>query len=49
MWLFLLEAGAALALFLFILWWTLPRRDKDSADTESPKALTDDRDDDDRS
>lgn len=32
MWLFLLEAGTALALFLFILWWTLPRKEKDSAD-----------------
>lgn len=32
MWLFLLEAGTALALFLFILWWTLPKKEKDSAD-----------------
>lgn len=27
MWLFLLEAGTALALFIFILWWTLPKKD----------------------
>ncbi|MDY0055185.1 MAG: hypothetical protein RBS46_02710 [Methyloversatilis sp.] len=31
MWLFLLEAGTALALLLFILWWTLPKKEKDSA------------------
>ena len=48
MWIFLLEAGTALALFLFILWWTLPRKEKDSADIEPPKALTDDKDDHDR-
>jgi len=48
MWIFLLEAGTALALFLFILWWTLPGKEKDSADTEPPKALTDDKDDHDR-
>ncbi|MBT9515240.1 MAG: hypothetical protein IV112_01015 [Methyloversatilis discipulorum] len=35
MWLFLLEAGTALALFLFILWWTLPKKEKDSADDTS--------------
>ncbi|WP_374341464.1 hypothetical protein [Methyloversatilis sp.] len=32
MWLFLLEAGTALALFLFILWWTLPKREKPPAE-----------------
>lgn len=45
MWIFLLEAGTALALFLFILWWTLPRKEKDSDHSEPPKALTDDKDD----
>ena len=28
MWIFLLEAGVALGLFVFIVWWTLPRTDK---------------------
>lgn len=32
MWLFLLEAGTALALFLFILWWTLPKKEKPPAE-----------------
>jgi hypothetical protein len=27
MWLLLLEAGVALALLLFIVWWTWPRGD----------------------
>ena len=44
MWLFLLESGTALALFLFILWWTRPRRHDDPALTEPPKALTDNTD-----
>lgn len=48
MWIFLLEAGVALALLLFILWWTLPRKEKDASDTEPPKALTDKKDDHDR-
>ena len=26
MWIILLEAGAALALLVLIVWWTLPRR-----------------------
>jgi hypothetical protein len=29
MWLLLLEAGVALALLLFIVWWTWPRREPD--------------------
>jgi hypothetical protein len=32
MWMLLLEAGVALALLLFIVWWTWPRRD-DKDDT----------------
>jgi hypothetical protein len=44
MWIFLLEAGTALALLLFILWWTLPRKEKDPTDAGPPKALTDDKD-----
>jgi len=28
MWIFLLEAGIALGLLAFIVWWTLPRADK---------------------
>lgn len=28
MWLILLEAGVALALLIFIVWWTMPRKDK---------------------
>jgi len=28
MWIFVLEAGVALALLLFIVWWTLPRPEK---------------------
>jgi hypothetical protein len=28
MWIFLLEAGIALGLFVFIVWWTLPRPEK---------------------
>ncbi len=28
MWVILLEAGVALALLLFIVWWTWPRKDR---------------------
>lgn len=28
MWIFLLEAGVAAALLVFIVWWTLPRSEK---------------------
>ncbi|HEX9571695.1 MAG TPA: hypothetical protein VF969_05515 [Burkholderiales bacterium] len=28
LWIFLLEAGVALALLAFIVWWTLPRKPK---------------------
>ncbi len=48
MWIFLLEAGTALALFLFILWWTLPGKDTDSDETELPQALTDEKEDHDK-
>jgi len=30
LWIFLLEAGVALALLAFIVWWTLPRKPKSS-------------------
>jgi len=34
MWIFLLEAGIALGLLLFIVWWTLPRaKKKDDGET----------------
>jgi hypothetical protein len=33
MWIFLLEAGVAAGLLLFIVWWTWPRTDnKDESD-----------------
>jgi len=36
-WLLLLEAGVALALLLFIVWWTWPRkRPRDGDDTDKP-------------
>lgn len=28
MWILALEAGLALGLFLFIIWWTLPKKKK---------------------
>ena len=28
LWIFLLEAGVALAILAFIVWWTLPRKPK---------------------
>jgi len=28
MWMFLLEAGVAVALLVFIVWWTWPRSEK---------------------
>lgn len=28
MWIFALEAGVALALLIFIVWWTMPGKDK---------------------
>lgn len=35
MWIFLLEAGVALGLLLFIVWWTWPRsKKKDEGDTK---------------
>lgn len=32
----LLEAGVALAIGLFIVWWTWPRKRPDAADREDP-------------
>jgi hypothetical protein len=29
LWIILLEAGLALALLIFIVWWTLPKKPKD--------------------
>ena len=30
MWIFLLESGVALALLLFIVWFTVPRKDRNA-------------------
>ncbi len=30
MWIFVLEAGVALALLIFIVWWTLPSKKQDA-------------------
>lgn len=41
MWIFVLEAGVALALLIFIVWWTLPSKKKDAPQVEDkrvPKA-----------
>jgi hypothetical protein len=35
MWMFLLEAGVALGLLVFIVWWTWPRTD--NKDDSEPK------------
>ena len=35
-WLLLLEAGVALALLVFIVWWTWPRRPRDGNSKEGP-------------
>lgn len=35
LWLLLLEAGVALALLIFIVWWTWPRGSRDSDDQDS--------------
>ncbi len=32
LWILLLEAGVALALLVFIVWWTLPRKSKNRDD-----------------
>jgi hypothetical protein len=39
LWIIVLEAGVALALFAFIVWWTVPgkRRDKDSDARRGPE------------
>lgn len=34
MWLFVLEAGLALALLILIVWWTMPRNRKDKESDE---------------
>jgi hypothetical protein len=36
MWLLLLEAGVALGLLLFIVWWTWPREKARDDDSEKP-------------
>ena len=42
MWIFYLESALALGMFVFIVWWTLPKQPKDksgkSADTGAPAA-----------
>jgi hypothetical protein len=42
MWIFYLEAGVALALLIFIVWWTMPTKDKAALpqieDKPEPKA-----------
>jgi hypothetical protein len=45
MWIFLLEAGVALGLLLFIVWWTWPRSDKKDKNEDDNK---NDNNDDDR-
>lgn len=37
MWILLLEAGTALALLLFILWWTLPRKTGKDNNDQTPE------------
>ena len=32
LWIILLEAAVALGLLVFIVWWTLPRKNKDAAE-----------------
>jgi hypothetical protein len=34
MWIFILEAGIALFLLLFIVWWTLPRKKEGNRNDE---------------
>lgn len=38
MWIFALEAGVALALLIFIVWWTMPAKDKHKAALPSIEA-----------
>ena len=35
LWIILLEAGLALSLFVFIVWWTLPKKGRDDDETHS--------------
>jgi len=37
MWLIFLEAGVALGLLLFIVWWTWPSGPKEPKDKEAPR------------
>ena len=43
MWIFYLESALALSMFVFIVWWTLPKKPKDksgrSAEAGDPAAL----------
>jgi hypothetical protein len=36
LWIYLLEAGVALALLAFIVWWTLPGPSRDKRDAGPP-------------
>jgi hypothetical protein len=36
LWLLLLEAGVALALLFFIVWWTWPKRSRDGDGKNGP-------------
>jgi hypothetical protein len=37
MWILLLEAGLALALLIFIVWWTLPRKPRDGEEPDNKR------------
>lgn len=37
LWIIVLEAGAALALFLALVWWTLPKKRRDSEQSPQRK------------
>ncbi|TCS37207.1 hypothetical protein EDC30_1044 [Paucimonas lemoignei] len=43
MWLLLLEAGVALFLLVFIVWWTLPSAKKPNPPAQEPNKQPDDR------
>jgi hypothetical protein len=37
LWIIVLEAGVALALLLFIVWWTLPKKRRDGRPGKPPR------------
>lgn len=37
MWFVLLEGALALGLFIFIVWWTLPRKPRDGGDRKDER------------